>query len=89
MCVSYLFISISYISNAGLQCGIKPEEIKKRIVGGKISDPGEWPWQVLLQWERLNNKSFCGGAILSRHFILTAAHCILNGKFNNLTTVLS
>ena len=97
MCVPYLFISMSFISNAGLECGKKPEETERRIVGGKFSDAGEWPWQVLLQWEngteiykRFNNISFCGGAILSRHFILTAAHCTLNGKFNNnLTTMLS
>ena len=61
----------------------------KRIVGGNAADPGEWPWQVLLQWEngtaiykRYSNLSYCGGAILSKHFILTAAHCYLNGKFN-------
>ena len=68
----------------------------KRIVGGEFADLGEWPWQVSLQWEngtktfkKLHNNSFCGGAILSKHFILTAAHCILSGKFNNLTMTLS
>ena len=54
----------------------------KRIVGGNAADPGEWPWQVLLKWQNgtaiyqnMKNRSYCGGAILSKHFILTAAHC--------------
>ena len=101
MHVSIFLISFIYI--ADLDCGIKPDENKmrsrinhkrgtvaKRIVGGNAADPGEWPWQVLLQWEngtaiykRYSNLSYCGGAILSKHFILTAAHCYLNGKFNN------
>ena len=76
-----------------LDCGIKPDKKKirnkshghhkrekavKRIVGGEIFNPGDWPWQVLLQHENmsaLNDKLFCGGAILSRYFILTAGHC--------------
>ena len=62
----------------------------KRIVGGNAADPGEWPWQVLLQWQNgtaiyqnMKNRSYCGGAILSKHFILTAAHCYKDGKLNN------
>ena len=60
-----------FISNAGLGCGIRREPTAgKRIVGGEFADPGEWPWQVLLQWEngtksftKWHNKSFCGGTI--------------------------
>ena len=66
----------------------------KRIVGGNAADPGEWPWQVLLQWEngtaiykRMSNWSYCGGAILSKHFILTAAHCYKDGKFNKFLII--
>ena len=100
-------MSISFTSNVDLDCGNKPGESEKkarinhkrgaaakRIVGGQFADPGEWPWQVLLQWENgtaiykaLHNRSFCGGAILSKHFILTAAHCKLNGKVNYLTVI--
>ena len=80
-----------------LDCGEKPGEKKatghaaKRIVNGAIADPGEWPWQVLLQWENGSsrfNSSFCGGAILSKHFILTAGHCI-RGKLSRVVLATS
>ena len=98
----YVPILLISFNITDLDCGIKPNEKKKRseikrkkgtvakrIVGGNAADPGEWPWQVLLQWEngtaiykRMSNWSYCGGAILSKHFILTAAHCYEDGKFN-------
>ena len=63
----------------------------KRIVGGKFADPGEWPWQALLQWQngtgvykRESNTTFCGGAILSKQ---TAAHCKLSGTLHSLAII--
>ena len=63
----------------------KREKATKRIVNGTIARPGDWPWQALLQWRNGSaelNSSFCGGAILSEHFILTAAHCPQGGKLS-------
>lgn len=51
----------------------------KRVVAGERSDPGEWPWQVLLNYTETENL-YCGGAILSKHFILTASHCFRKNK---------
>lgn len=47
-------------------------DASKRIIGGRKSKEGEWPWQVYLN---SSNGEYCGGAILSEHFILTASHC--------------
>ena len=50
-----------------------------RIVGGQEADPGEWPWQVALVGGTTNdlyNGQFCGGAIIAREWVLTAAHCV-------------
>ena len=66
----------------------RKSSLQKRIVGGKTSRPGEWPWQVLLirkLGRRRNKIEFCGGAILSEHFILTAAHCFLDSKLPNVS----
>ena len=58
---------------------IKNLKGSKRIVGGERSDPGEWPWQVLLNYTE-EEGIYCGGAILSKHFVLTASHCFRKNK---------
>jgi len=55
----------------------KTDKGVKRIVGGKISIKNEWNWQVFLEGASSNGKTYeCGGAILTKNFILTAGHCV-------------
>ncbi|XP_021551722.1 coagulation factor X isoform X2 [Neomonachus schauinslandi] len=49
-----------------------------RIVGGQDCKDGECPWQALLINEE--NEGFCGGTILSKYYVLTAAHCLQQAK---------
>lgn len=44
----------------------------RRIVGGKEININEVPYQVSLV---RNGRHWCGGALLSKKFVLTAAHC--------------
>ncbi|XP_058809925.1 chymotrypsin-1-like [Phymastichus coffea] len=46
---------------------------KERIVGGKLAEVGEFPYMVSL---RMRNNHFCGGALITKRHVLTAAHCI-------------
>ncbi|KAJ8910302.1 hypothetical protein NQ315_003780 [Exocentrus adspersus] len=43
-----------------------------RIIGGNEATPHQYPFQVGLL---LNNNAFCGGSLISKNFVLTAAHC--------------
>jgi secreted trypsin-like serine protease len=48
------------------------------IVGGQDADPGEWPWQVALVQRGAGpyDGQFCGGTLIARDWVLTAAHCV-------------
>lgn len=55
-------------------------EISYRVVGGDPADEGAWPWQVVLYLLNSNGEysTICGGSLIDKSWVLTAAHCILS-----------
>lgn len=53
-------------------------ETSDRIVGGQVSDPGQFPYQARLQISLRGASEYmlCGGVVIDHWHILTAAHCV-------------
>lgn len=63
------------------------QNLDQRIVGGDEAKPGEIPWQVaLMSHSKALNRAqpFCGGALISESWVITAAHCLVQAKIQNL-----
>ena len=48
-----------------------------RIYDGEIAAEGQYPWMVLIEVRsvKTDQTNFCGGVLISKRFILSAAHC--------------
>ncbi|KAF4078730.1 hypothetical protein AMELA_G00184970 [Ameiurus melas] len=53
-------------------CGRAP--LNNRIVGGQSASAGAWPWQVSLH-SPVTRGHFCGGSLINKDWVMTAAHC--------------
>lgn len=59
------------------ECGIAAVSPTSRIMKGRDANPGEFPWfvQVVTTNPRYTREVLCGGSIISKEYILTAANC--------------
>jgi secreted trypsin-like serine protease len=55
-----------------------------RLIGAKKASIGQFPWMAMLQYKSKagGEISFlCGGALISKKHVLTAAHCFESNKW--------
>uniref|UniRef100_A0A671W7G1 Corin, serine peptidase n=1 Tax=Sparus aurata TaxID=8175 RepID=A0A671W7G1_SPAAU len=63
---------LSVLTCNQLGLGVHPHR-KKRILGGRVSRRGAWPWQCSLQSGQSGH--VCGCVLIGRRWALTVAHC--------------
>lgn len=73
------------------QCGLITPEGEQMVLGGRSAKRGELPWHVGIYIKTTNPyKQICGGSIISRTVVISAAHCFwsqqLWGKQKQLPT---
>ncbi|XP_075258044.1 mite allergen Der p 3-like [Convolutriloba macropyga] len=89
------------------KCGIRPTErarertsgssnikLVKRVVGGRQSKQGDWPWLVNLRMSLLDKDQLlpddnltpnCGSVLIHERYVLTASHCARRMKARDPT----
>ncbi|XP_053693240.1 serine proteinase stubble [Sabethes cyaneus] len=69
------------------ECGIARtphNTLQKRIIGGRTANFAEYPWQAHIRIAEYQ----CGGVLVSRMFVATAAHCIQQARLKDITIYL-
>ncbi|XP_066943085.1 chymotrypsin-like protease CTRL-1 [Macrobrachium rosenbergii] len=71
-------------STCGATCGVPNRST--RIVGGAATEVNEYPWQVAIARKTGNDFQdfFCGGSIINRRWVLSAAHCEISASLHRV-----
>jgi secreted trypsin-like serine protease len=74
--VQLLLVAVVAVSANEPGCGRRPFAATSRIVNGVEATVGDWGWQVSLTQY---GQHFCGGVLINKQWVLSAAHCFMNG----------
>ena len=63
-------------SGDGEECGFRT--VQSNIVGGQDCKLGDCPWMALIYYQTDQGVTLhgCGGSVINKFYVLTAAHCV-------------
>ncbi|HXF60547.1 MAG TPA: serine protease [Caldilineaceae bacterium] len=83
-----IFVSVALAQRLAVAQEALPAEVlasaaqagdQPHLFGGKIAEPGAWPWQAALVHATSADAflgQYCGGTLIAPAWVLTAAHCV-------------
>lgn len=71
------------IKNCSCECGGSNQE--NRIVGGMPAGANRYPWMARIVYD---GQFHCGASLLTKQYVLTAAHCVRKLKRNKIRVIL-
>ena len=73
---SNIFFVLLFFFIETAECGKRPSQ-PSRVVNGEDATPNTWPWQISLRYEHYKDyEHICGGSLIEKDWVLTAAHCV-------------
>ncbi len=73
----FLRLVLDLDDDLDLEAGL---DLDKTVVGGVISEHGEWPWQAAIG--KKSTGQFCGGSLIAGRWVPSAAHCFEEEDWN-------